>query len=458
MKSNLKSKKPSLSLCMIVKNEEEYLQECLESVEDVVDEIILVDTGSTDRTVEIAKQFDAEVYHIPWHDDFAAARNESIKHASGDWILQLDADERLDPESKKELRHWLENNSKMCISVLIDSPKEENNKGHISRAHRLFRNLPGIQYSGRIHEQISPSVSKLKGEEGFTNIKVMHLGYNKSEVEMQAKSERNFLLLKRQLAEEPNNAYYHFTLAQNLILQKEYQQALTSLNTALKLGGLPKDIRCSIYNNLTEVHTKLGKYEEAVQFAAKAISLSRNQTTSYLLLYEIYGYLDNPLRQIDCLESVLDITGKQKQSYNEVSLEAYVDETAIYINLGNRYLKTKKLEKAHNYFQKALEKDGNNFLALTGKANSFLETGDFQKAQELFERVHQQAPDDFGILEKLGWLAIKLQNFHKGIEIYEKLLTFHPENFNILKRLAALYSKTGNLPKSKEHLLRLKSI
>jgi len=104
MKSNLKFKKPSLSLCMIVKNEEEYLQECLASVEDVVDEIILVDTGSTDRTVEIAGQFDAEVHHIPWNDDFAAARNESIKHASGDWILQLDADERLDPESKKELR------------------------------------------------------------------------------------------------------------------------------------------------------------------------------------------------------------------------------------------------------------------------------------------------------------------------------------------------------------------
>ncbi|MCH8018826.1 glycosyltransferase family 2 protein, partial [candidate division KSB1 bacterium] len=95
MRSNLKSKKPSLSLCMIVKNEEEYLQECLESIEDVVDEIIVVDTGSTDRTVEIARQFDAEVHHIPWNDDFAAARNESIKHASGDWILQLDADERL---------------------------------------------------------------------------------------------------------------------------------------------------------------------------------------------------------------------------------------------------------------------------------------------------------------------------------------------------------------------------
>ncbi len=443
---------------MIVKNEEEYLQECLESVEDVVDEIIVVDTGSTDRTVEIAGQFDAEVHHIPWNDDFAAARNESIKHASGDWILQLDADERLDPESKKELRRWLENNSKMCASVLIDSPKEENNKGHISRAHRLFRNYQGIQYSGRIHEQISPSISELNGEEGFSNIKVMHLGYDKSEDEMHEKSERNYQLLKQQIAEEPNNAYYHFTMAQNLILRKEYEEALASLNTALKLGGLPKDIRCSIYNNLTEVHMRLGKYPEAVQFAAKAISFSRNQTTSYLLLFEIYGFLDNPLKQIDCLESVLDIIGKNKQSYNEISLEAYVDETAIYINLGNRYFKAKKLEKACDCFQKALERDENNLLALTGSASYFLETGEFNKAQELFERVHQLAPDDLNILEKLGWLAIKAQNFPKGIEVFEELLALQPENLNVLKRLAALYSKTGDLEKSKEYMLRLRSI
>lgn len=457
MKSNLKSKKSSLSLCMIVKNEEAYLQECLESVEDVVDEIIVVDTGSTDRTVEIAQRFNAEVHHIPWEDDFAAARNESIKHANGDWILQLDADERLAPASKEELLSWLENRSKMCASVLIDSPKTENNKGHISRAHRLFRNLPGIQYSGRIHEQISPSIWKLKGEEGFSNIKVVHLGYNKTKDVMLEKSERNYRLLKRQIAEEPNNAYYHFTLAQNLILRKDYEEALISLNTALKLGGLPKDIRCSIYNNLAEVHMRLGKFPEAVQFAAKSISLSRNQTTSYLLLYEIYGYLANPSRQIDCLESVLDIIGKKKQSYNEVSLEAYVDETALYINLGNRYFKVKKFRKAQDCFQKVLEMDDHNLLAIRGLANCFLESGEYTQAQEFFTRIHHQAPDDLDILEKLGWLAIKLQNFPKGIEVYEALLALDPENPNILKRLAALYSKTGELEKSKEYLLRLKS-
>src|SRR3990172_4878546 len=112
----------------------------------------------------------------------------------------------------------------MCVNVVIDSPNTEYEKGHISRAHRLFRNVPGLRYSGRIHEQISPSVSALKGEEGFSNIRLLHLGYAKSSAEMQEKSRRNRTLLKKQIEDEPDNPYWHFTFAQNLILAKDYEQ------------------------------------------------------------------------------------------------------------------------------------------------------------------------------------------------------------------------------------------
>ncbi|MFQ5675226.1 MAG: glycosyltransferase [bacterium] len=457
MKKNSKTQKPKLSLCMIVKDEEEYLEECLESVHDVVDEIIVVDTGSEDKTVEIARKFRAEVYQIPWRDDFASARNECIKHANGDWILQLDADERLDPESKEELRKWIRNKSKMCASVIIDSPKEQQNKGHISRAHRLFRNVPGIRYSGRIHEQISPSIAELQGEEGFSNIKVVHLGYAKDEKAMQSKSDRNYQLLKKQISEEPTNAYWHFTFAQNLILRKEYEQALASLQTALRLGGLPKDIRCSIYNNLAEVKMALGRYPEAIQFAEKALSMTRYQTTSYLLLYAIYEHLNAPWKQIDCLEAAKDIVMKKSQAYNDVSLEAYVDPVAICTNLGNRYFKVKKIAAAQRNFQEALEIDSTNFLALRGLADCFLETEEFEKAADILEQLRKERPGDPVLLDKLAWVAIKLQTFDKAIDIYQQLHELYPQNSGIVKRLAALHSKIGNLQKSKEYLLKLKS-
>lgn len=105
--STQKHKRQSLSLCMIVRNEEQNLSECLDSVKNVVDEIIVIDTGSTDETVGIAESYGAQVEHFPWCDDFSKARNESIKYASGDWILWLDADERLLPESIPVLQDLL---------------------------------------------------------------------------------------------------------------------------------------------------------------------------------------------------------------------------------------------------------------------------------------------------------------------------------------------------------------
>ncbi|MBI2656740.1 glycosyltransferase family 2 protein, partial [Candidatus Woesearchaeota archaeon] len=100
---------PTISLCMIAKNEEKFLEQCLNSVKDIVDEIIIVDTGSTDKTKDIAKKFNAKVYDFKWIDDFSAARNESIKHAAKDWILVLDADEILDEEGRKAIRELVNN-------------------------------------------------------------------------------------------------------------------------------------------------------------------------------------------------------------------------------------------------------------------------------------------------------------------------------------------------------------
>jgi len=102
----------TLSLCMIVKNEQQFLPDCLESVRNIVDQIVIIDTGSVDNTVEIAKRYSSEVHYFKWCDDFSAARNESIKYASGDWIFWIDADERLLPESVPEIKKLMEYENK----------------------------------------------------------------------------------------------------------------------------------------------------------------------------------------------------------------------------------------------------------------------------------------------------------------------------------------------------------
>jgi glycosyltransferase involved in cell wall biosynthesis len=422
-----------------------------------VDEIIIVDTGSSDRTLEIARQFDSKLFHFAWNDDFAAARNESLRHASGNWILQLDADERLLPESKAELRQCIESGGATCYSVVIDSPAERLKKGHISRAHRLFQNLPGIQYSGRIHEQISPSVAKIKGSEKATNIKLLHLGYAKNAEAMHEKSQRNFDLLKKQIADEPDNAYWHYTLAQNLILSQNYRDALPELEAALKIGKLPSDIRCGIFNNLAEVYLRLQNYPQAVQYAQKALAVSRSQLTSHLLLHEVYGHLGDTPKQIECLQSAIQLMEKKAINPHEISLDAYVDPAALYLNLGHHYLKQKCWHDAAATYRKALAIDANNVSALRGLADALMEQKQFADAAEILEQLNAKLPDDPMSLEKLAWLAIKFQNFAQAATLYSQLLHQLPDDTNIQRRLAALYYKIGDTQKGKACLLKSRS-
>ena len=111
--------KQTISLCMIAKNEEKHLEECLNSVKELVDEVIIVDTGSTDKTKQIGKKFNAKIYDFKWIDDFSAARNKSLKHATKDWILVLDADEVLDKEALKVIKDELVKNKENDAFLFI---------------------------------------------------------------------------------------------------------------------------------------------------------------------------------------------------------------------------------------------------------------------------------------------------------------------------------------------------
>jgi len=169
-----------ISLAMIVKNEEATLAHCLESVKSLVDEMIIVDTGSSDRTIDIAREFGAQIYHFKWCDDFAAARNESLKFCKGDWVLILDADEAIDPLDHKKIinacknpwadayqlfhRHYTQ---KMSGGIFGNSA-QPNNTNYCegknlpfyadARAARLARMFKGLSYSSSIHETFEPSL------------------------------------------------------------------------------------------------------------------------------------------------------------------------------------------------------------------------------------------------------------------------------------------------------------
>jgi len=247
---NKSSKRPLLSLCMIVKNEEKNIGECLKSAKGLADEIIVTDTGSGDNTIKIAKSYGAKIEHFEWTKNFSAARNHSISKATGRWIIWLDADDRLPEKTVKELRKTLSYESPNKVFYLEIS----DGKGTKLLQIRVFPNKEQIKFEGRIHEQILPSIRKLGLLEVKLPLEIIHTGYDDQKL-LKEKQLRNLELFKEQFPDEKGMNpldMYHYGTCYNILGEQEsaLKWLRESLEGAKKQGFnellvlLPHDIAC----------------------------------------------------------------------------------------------------------------------------------------------------------------------------------------------------------------------
>ena len=173
-------RRATVTLCMIVRNEERNLGDCLRGVAALFDEIVIVDTGSTDRTRSIAESFGAKVFEFPWKDDFAAARNASVERAAGDWVFWLDADDRIDGDNVRKLSALFDALDHAAKSYVMNTrclPTAAADPVMLVNHPRLFRRHPSARWSGRIHEQILPALTDLRYETVWSDVLIDHLGY-----------------------------------------------------------------------------------------------------------------------------------------------------------------------------------------------------------------------------------------------------------------------------------------
>src|ERR1700722_9445106 len=236
-----------ISLCMIVKDEEGSLPACLGCVADLVDEIIVVDTGSTDATRDVARRCGARVHEFPWCDDFAAARNQSLHHATGDWLFWLDADDRIDGANRLRLRLLFANLPDENVAYLMryvalndGAPGRTSAVDHA----KLFRNLPQIRWEYRVHEQILPAVTRLGGRIQPTDVVIHHLGYQDAN-EVQRKLERNRRLLELDAADHPDHPVILFNLGRTYLRLGRVAEAVPLLTRCLRTlpGELAQVVR-----------------------------------------------------------------------------------------------------------------------------------------------------------------------------------------------------------------------
>lgn len=231
-----------ISLCMIAKNEEQNIERCLRSVKGVVDEIIVVDTGSSDRTCQIAQGFGAKVQSFIWNDNFSDARNVSLDLATGDWILFLDADEELAKASRAILRQavlqpGVEGYFIKIVNVAGDDRCPETNADTV---FRLFRNRSDYRFRGAVHEQICNVIIEKNGQVQFPLIEdlvINHYGYLNSQIEGKDKKRRNRALLEKELINNPEDCLlrFHyavelFRMGENLSAAQEFDRISSIVN------------------------------------------------------------------------------------------------------------------------------------------------------------------------------------------------------------------------------------
>lgn len=297
-----------LSACMMVRDEEANLPRCLQSIKPLIDELIVVDTGSSDSTVQIAESFGASVYHHAWTDDFSLHRNQSIKYATGDWILIIDADEELIfgqdgiTYVRETLKHITDKDAFAIVMKNIQAGRVTSQTIH----PRFFRNGT-ISYTGIVHNQpVFKGTARLFNH---TDITLHHYGYSSENIEK--KANRTIPLLEKQLEENPENwqCYYYLSQIYGNLRQPEKSiemgQIYVDHKDDVNAGG-HKNFQDSIYTGLLSSLMELGRlkeavklFNEAVQAAPEDLDIARNEVelgawtqNPLLILHGTYRFMD----------------------------------------------------------------------------------------------------------------------------------------------------------------------
>lgn len=332
---------PTVSLCMIVKNEEMHLARCLESVAELVEEIIIVDTGSTDRTVELASQYTSKVYSHPWKDDFSDARNYSFSKASMDYCMWMDADDILEESDKDKFLQLKRSLSPDIDIVMMRYHTSFDEAGKPSFSYfreRWIRNCAEYRWVGEVHEVIPP-----KGEMIYSDIAICHKKIGPGD------PDRNLKIYQKMLADgkilEPRQQYYY---GRELFYHKRFEEAIAVLEGFLLSGEgwvENKIEACSIcancYNQMGQEQSALlsllrsmsfdlpraelcceigkyflehGMYQNAIYWYETALNLPKNEYSGGFMLPDCYDYI--PLMQLCVCYDRLGDSEKAKD-YND---------------------------------------------------------------------------------------------------------------------------------------------
>jgi tetratricopeptide (TPR) repeat protein len=369
---------------MIVKNEEQFLPRCLETIKGVVDEIIIVDTGSTDRTVEIARQYTDKVYFHPWNDDFSEARNVSLGYATGDWVLQIDADEELEREDVPLLYKVIQSDLYNAVFVTILNKLSGGQWGK-HRFQRLFRRGKA-HYEGIVHNQLV-----YEGEAAVAEIRIYHYGYSLSPAEMRAKYERSSALLRKQIAEDPLNTFARQNLIHAMRAVQDFEGMLAEGEAALNAESphTTPAHRQQIRNDMAYALLQLGRYEEAEALCKEVLEevpFFLDALFNLATTYMVWGRLDEALHYY---KRFLEVKRDEVRHphFTQLIVDLFDFESRVYLNMGVCYERLGELDKAISSYRQAITYDEHLLNPYIGLAQLLMRQGNIGEATNILEKA-----------------------------------------------------------------------
>ncbi|HEV7503904.1 MAG TPA: glycosyltransferase [Thermoanaerobaculia bacterium] len=385
-----------LSVCLITKNEEQFLAGCLDSVRAAADEIVVVDTGSLDRTIEIARDYGCRVLHRAWDDDFSAARNTGIAAAQGRWILCIDADERVSDatallpailEAAPEAGGFL-----IERHDVVTHPEDGQTDVYPIGILRLFRNHPAIRYEGIVHERPNETVVRAGLQiRSLATLKLTHLVNLLPEERLQAKQRGYLRLLDLEIERDERNFWARYYRGKTLWFLRRCEEAKAELRGIAEDPGCPLSLKASAWCMLAALLSEGGLRGAAVSCVKESLALTPDQSLAYYVLAEtLYsdGRFAHALEAYRRVRRSLDPESGPSQVLGDLCMtpgkRGY--------KLGCCSLALGRLAEAEDQFREGLDGEPSHGGCHYGLARAALIRGDRTRAHEHLEATVQHDP------------------------------------------------------------------
>lgn len=383
-----------LSFCMIVKNEADQLPQCLNSVKDVVDEMIVVDTGSTDNTPEISKKLGAQVYYFEWCDDFAAARNAALKYVTGDWVLVLDADERLVPEIVPQMQQAMTQED--CLLINLVRQEVGATQSPYSLVSRLFRHHPKIQFSRPYHAMVDDSIIPLCQNSQWkitelSSVAILHEGYQASAI-----AQRN----KQQTAQR--------------VMERYFQQNPTDPYVVSKLGGL--------YVEMGEIIRGIKLLEQGLSQLTSGAKSPTNSPDE-AVLYELHYHLGIAYRK----QQNLNQAKYHYQAAAQLNIMPQL-KLGAYNNLANLLKEQGNLQGAKEAYEVTLKIDPNFVQGYYNLGLTLRAMGQYRDAIAAYQNAIRLNPNYAEAYQNLGVVLLNAGKMLNSLEAFRTAIALHEKN------------------------------